>query len=315
MEKQIFQFIIESDSIIISRHKNPDLDAYGAQFGLYYSLKTAFPNKDIYVIGDTNQLNQFQDFDEVTPEILSKSLLFILDTVSKQMLQNDDYAKAKKVILIDHHQNDPDISYDIYMKNVLASSTSEMVTLLLQHNDIQITKKAAKPLFMGIVGDTGRFMFSNTSALTFRVVADLVETGIDISAIFNKMYTETFQSKQVKADFFNSISLTKNKVAYRKNDIDFLNKHHMDSSSVSRGLVNQMAGIKEVPIWDNFTFDIQTSKIFCEFRSREIPVIEIAKKHGGGGHLLACGCSVTTWEDTDIILQELDELLEETNNG
>lgn len=311
MEKEIFQLILEFDSIVISRHKNPDLDAYGAQFGLYYALRSAFPNKKITVVGDTNSLNQFQEFESVSQSDLAESLLFVLDTVSKQMYQNDYPIYAKKVVLIDHHQNDPDIRYDLYFKNVLASSTSEMIAKLLQDNNIPITKEAAKPLFMGIVGDTGRFMFSSTTPTTFRVVADLVETGLDISSIFNTMYTESLQSKQMKADFFHSISLTPRNVGYRKNTEAFLNKYHMDSNSVSRGLVGQMSGIKEIPVWVNFTYDPESKKIICELRSRTIPVLEIAKRHGGGGHLLACGCQVDSWDETDQILNELDQLLEE----
>lgn len=313
MEKEIYGRILENDSIIISRHKSPDLDAYGSQFGLYHSLKEAFPNKKIYIVGDTNKLNTFGTFDNVDKETLNKSLLFILDTVAGQMLLENLYDDAKEVILIDHHQNQPDVRFDLYLRQTDASSTSEIIAYLLKNNQLPINQESARALFMGIVGDTGRFLYSSAKPRTFRIVADLLETGFNMSDIYNDMYTETLASKQMKADFFHSISLTRNNVAYRKNDIDFLNKYQIDSNSVSRGLVNQMAGIKEIPIWVNFTFDTQSNKILCEFRSREIEVLKVAQAHGGGGHLLACGCSVLTWEETDQILYELDQLLEEQN--
>lgn len=315
MEKEIFKLVEKYQSIVISRHKSPDLDAYGSQFGMYHALKSYFPNKEIYVVGDSNRLNTFGSFDEVSSEQLSKSLLFVLDTVARQMLLNDIHDEAEKVVLFDHHQNQPDIRYDYYIRNTEASSTSEIVANFLQINNVPINQESAKALFMGIVGDTGRFLYSSTSPKTFRIAADLLDTGFDMSKIFNEMYTETYESKKVKAVFFSTISLTKNSVAYRKNDLDFLEKYQMDTTSVSRGLVNQMSGMKEVPIWVNFTFDTDTKRILCELRSREIPVLEVAKNHGGGGHLLACGCSVQTWEETDIILNELDQLLEEKNNG
>ncbi len=311
MKKAILKEIEDFNSIVISRHKSPDLDAYGSQFGLYHALKNAFPEKKIYVVGDTNRLNSFGEFDLISDDILKESLLFVLDTVARQMLLNDIHDVAKKVVLFDHHQNEPDIRFDYYLRNTEASSTSEIVADFLETNHIEIPLESAKALFMGIVGDTGRFMYSSTKPLTFRIVANLLETGFDMSKIYNDMYTETFASKKVKADFFSTISLTKNNVAYRKNDVEFLKKYQMDSASVSRGLVGQMAGIKEVPIWVNFTYDTQTDKILCEFRSREIEVLKIAQNHGGGGHLHACGCSVLTWDETDIILKELDQLLED----
>ncbi len=314
MEKLIFNLIEENQIIVISRHKNPDLDAYGAQFGLYYALKERFPKKEIYVIGDTNSLNSFKELDNISQETLSKSLFFILDTVSSQMLKDDSYASAKTVVLIDHHQNEPDISYDHYLRNVLASSTSEMVSKILSQNGISLTRDAARALFMGIVGDTGRFLYSGTTSETLRVAADLIDAGADFTDIFSKMYTETLQSKKVKSDFFNSIQLTKHKVAYHLNDNDFLNKHHLEPNYASRGLVNQMSGIDEVPVWVNLTEDLTNNVILVEIRSRNIPVVQVAKNHGGGGHLLACGCQVKEWKETEIILKELDQLVEE-NNG
>ncbi|MBU1144515.1 MAG: bifunctional oligoribonuclease/PAP phosphatase NrnA [Firmicutes bacterium] len=313
MEHKIFQLIIDNNSIVIARHKSPDLDAYGSQFGLYYALKQQFPHKLIYVIGDSNSLNQFGEFDEIDENILSNSLVFILDTVASQMLKGVFYQKAKTLVLIDHHQNDPDIKYDYYIRDTSASSTAEMVVKFLQINNIPINKEAAKPLFMGIVGDTGRFMHNNVKPSTFRAAADLLETGLDIQAIYNSMYVESLKMKKIKADFSNSFLITKNKVAYRKNDKNFLEQYNIDSNTISRGLVNQMAGIDEIPVWVNFTFDTATNNILCEFRSRELPVLEVAKKYGGGGHLMACGCSVSTWEETDEIINDLDKLVEEQN--
>jgi len=314
MEKQIFQLIQSYDSIIISRHKSPDLDAYGSQFGLYYALKNRFPNKKIYAIGDTNALNHFQEMDKVEKGVLEKSLLMILDTSVKQMLLDDSYLYADKVVIIDHHQNDSDLKYDLYYRNTEISSCSEMIATFLINNKIEITNESAKALFMGIVGDTGRFLFANVKPETFKVAAALLETGIDLLPLYNSMYIESLKMKKVKGEYLNSFLLSKNNVGYRKNDAEFLKKHQLDSNTVSRGLANQLSGIKEIPIWANFTYDLTSGMILCELRSREFPIVDVAKKYGGGGHLLACGCTVATWEETDLIIKDLDHLLEE-NHG
>ncbi len=311
MEKQIYQLIQSYDSIIISRHKSPDLDAYGSQFGLYYALKNRFPNKKIYAIGDTNALNHFQEMDEVGRGVLEKSLLLILDTSVKQMLFDDSYLYADKVVIIDHHQNDSDLKYELYYRNTEISSCSEMIASFLINNKIEITKEAASPLFMGIVGDTGRFLFANVKPETFRIAAILLETGIELLPLYNSMYIESLKMKKVKGEYLNSFLLSKNNVGYRKNDAEFLKRHQLDSNTVSRGMANQLSGIREIPIWANFTYDLGTDKILCELRSREFPIVDVAKKYGGGGHLLACGCMVSSWEETDQIINDLDHLLEE----
>ncbi|MFA7561350.1 MAG: bifunctional oligoribonuclease/PAP phosphatase NrnA [Candidatus Izemoplasmatales bacterium] len=314
MEREVLNLVETYDSIIVARHKNPDLDAYGAQFGLFYALKNKYPEKNIYVVGDDNNLNFFESLSEVDIAERKKSLVFILDTVAKQMLNEIDYLNYDKLILVDHHQNLPDIDYDYYIRNTDASSTAEMIFTLLMKWNIEVNKSSARALYMGIIGDTGRFMYSSTTARTLSIAGKLLNKDIDINEIHNLIYLENLENKKIKNIFFNSIEITEKNVAYRKNNQDFLDKYNLSPSFVSRGLIGQMAGIKEIPIWANFTYDKQIGKIVCEFRSRDYPVLEIAKKYGGGGHLYACGCSVNEWEEVDRIIEDLNGLIKGDEN-
>jgi phosphoesterase RecJ-like protein len=309
MEREVFGLIERFDSIIIARHKNPDLDAYGSQFGLYYALKNKYSEKKIYVIGDTNSQNYFQELDIVDDETKKKSLVFVLDTVAKQMLNENDYINHSQLVLIDHHQNNPDIEYDYYIRDIESSSTSEMIANLLISLGIEITKESARALYMGIIGDTGRFLYSSTTAKTLLTTSKLLKKNINTSEIHDLIYLESLESRKIKNIFFNSVEYTKKNVAYRKNTKEFLDEYNLDPNFVSRGLISQMAGIKEIPIWANFTYDKNQDRIICELRSRDYQVLEVAKKYGGGGHLYACGCTVNTWEDTDSILKDLNKLI------
>ncbi|MDA3931442.1 MAG: bifunctional oligoribonuclease/PAP phosphatase NrnA [Tenericutes bacterium] len=311
MVHKLFDLIKKYDSIIVARHKNPDLDAYGSQFGLYYALKEKYKDKNIYIVGDTNNLNYFGDFDDVSLDTRKESLVIILDTVAKQMLREIDYTYYKELVLVDHHRNDPDIEHDIYIKDINASSTAEIVADMLLKENVGINRESAKSLYMGIIGDTGRFRFSSTTSKTFMIASKLMESGINLQEIHDLVYLETFEDKKIKSIFFESVELTKQNVAYRKNKKEFLEKYNLKSHYVSRALVGQMAGIKEIPIWVNFTYDPEEENIKCELRSRDYEVLKVAKKYGGGGHLRACGCSINTWEETDKVLKDLDLLLEE----
>ncbi len=311
MEKEILKLIEKYDSIIIGRHKNPDFDAYGSQFGLYYALREYYPSKKIYVVGDSNPLNKFRDLDIVDEETYKESLLFILDTVASQMLDSNIYKNYKELVFIDHHRNDPDIEYDIAYQIKDASSCSEIVASLLLEWKIPINKDSAKALYLGIIGDTGRFMYDSTTEKTFYIASKLMATGIEIAKIHNSIYLEPKRNKEIKNIFFNNVKYTKNNVAYSKNNLEFLTKNDLSTNYVSRGLVNQMAGMAEVKIWANFTYDTVSEKVICEFRSRDIPVLNVAKKYGGGGHLNACGCTVDNWEVTNEVINDLDNLMEE----
>ncbi|MBN2540128.1 MAG: bifunctional oligoribonuclease/PAP phosphatase NrnA, partial [Bacilli bacterium] len=286
-------------------------DAYGSQFGLYYALKDFFPDKQFYVIGDTNPLNLFQEFDIVDEEFARKSLLIILDTVAAQMLDPKTYEHYDKLILIDHHRNDADIDYDLAYQVMDASSTAEIVADLLLHWEIPITYDSARALYLGIIGDTGRFMYNSTTEKTLYIASKLVGIGINIQELHNSIYLEPKKNKEIKTLFFQRVQYTDNDVAYVKNDKEFINQYGLTSNYVSRGLVNQMAGITEVPIWVNFTEDLNTGNIWCEIRSRGVPVLDVAKKYGGGGHLNACGCTLSQWSDTDKVISDLNELLKE----
>lgn len=309
MEREVYSLIQDFDSIVIARHKNPDLDAYGSQFGLYYALKAKYPNKKIYAIGDDNNQNYFQELDKISDDIKKESLVFVLDTVAKQMLNEEDYLLNKKLVLIDHHQNIPDIEYDYYIRDVEASSTSEMVASFLLDLKIEINKESARALYMGIIGDTGRFMYNSTTPHTLKIASILLEKGINIQDIHDQIYLENLENKKIKAIFFDSVEFTKKNVAYKKNTQEFLDKYNLEANFVSRALISQMAGIEEVPVWANFTYDKKIDRILCEFRSRRYQVLDIAKQYGGGGHLYACGCSVKTWEEVDLIIKDLNKLV------
>lgn len=309
MEREVYSLIQDFDSIVIARHKNPDLDAYGSQFGLYYALKAKYPNKKIYAIGDDNNQNYFQELDKISDDIKKESLVFVLDTVAKQMLNEEDYLLHKKLVLIDHHQNIPDIEYDYYIRDVEASSTSEMVASFLLGLKIEINKESARALYMGIIGDTGRFMYNSTTPHTLNIASILLEKGINIQDIHDQIYLENLENKKIKAIFFDSVEFTKKNVAYKKNTQEFLDKYNLEANFVSRALISQMSGIEEVPVWANFTYDKKIDRILCEFRSRRYQVLDIAKQYGGGGHLYACGCSVKTWEEVDLIIKDLNKLV------
>jgi phosphoesterase RecJ-like protein len=76
-------------------------------------------------------------------------------------------------------------------------------------------------------------------------------------------------------------------------------------------MVNLAAGIEEIKIWLNFTYDIEKDIILGEFRSRGIKIVDIAKKYGGGGHEQACGASLKSWTEVDQVISDYKALLKE----
>ena len=295
------------DTIIIHRHSRPDMDAIGSQYGLSLLLKENYPEKTIYVVGDCNHMCYKATMDDIGETAYEGALAIITDVAVTRMISDDRYRLAKERIVIDHHQNDTDVEdVSIFYSDPNFASAAEMIVFIARALKWDITPEAATYLFGGMVTDTGRFMFLSNPSQTFELASYITSFHPDIQDFYQHIYTETLDKRKAK-NLFSTFELTKNNVAYRKNTADLVEASGLDFQSVSRGMVNQMAGIKEIPIWLSFTEDVENQVIVGEFRSRDITIVDIAKNYGGGGHNNACGASFKDWETVDQIIKDFDE--------
>ena len=104
--------------------------------------------------------------------------------------------RAKVVVDVDHHHDNTRFgSTNLIVAD--ASSTAEIVRDLLWELGVQLTPEIAEALYVGLVTDTGRFQYSNTTPKSFRLAAELVEAGADVHGIFRSVY-ETVQFAKLK---------------------------------------------------------------------------------------------------------------------
>lgn len=313
MEKQILEKIKSYDTIIIHRHERPDMDAIGSQVGLYHVLKDTFPQKKIYMVGDINDMSYHAVMDMIEDDTFKDALSIVVDVAVDYMVSDKRYELAREVIVIDHHKNDtnlPNVSY--FYHDPQASSAAMLIVELIQKWKFVPSSTAATYLYGGMVTDTNRFMYiSNLNAArTFAAASFINEFNPDITGFYDYLYTESLAKKQIKL-MFSEFETTPNGVAYRKNTHEMILKSGLGVQGVSRGMVNLMAGIKEIPIWASFTEDKTNNKVICEFRARGIVIVDIAKKYGGGGHDFACGASLTSFEEVEQVLEDLDRRAKE----
>jgi bifunctional oligoribonuclease and PAP phosphatase NrnA len=310
IKHEIKKMIESYDTIIIHRHQRPDMDAIGSQYGLSLLLKENYKDKKIYVVGDLNDMSYLAEMDDISDDTYNNALAIITDVSVTRMMSDSRYNLAKDIIIIDHHQNDTDLDkVSIFYKDSSFSSAAEMIIGLAKTFEYRITKEAATYLYGGMVTDTGRFMYMSNPSQTFELASFITKFDPDIQPFYDFIYTETLKKRKTK-HLFQNFELTKNNVAYRKNDLSVIEESGLDFQSISRGMVNQMAGIIEVPIWANFTEDVENNVIVGEFRSRGVTIVDIVKKYGGGGHNNACGASLKDWNEVENILKDFDERAE-----
>lgn len=311
IKKKIFELIQSYDQIIIHRHIRPDMDAIGSQYGLYLTIKENYPEKKVYVVGDMNEMVYQAKMHDVPDAYYINALAIITDVSVSRLISDDRYLKASDVVIIDHHQNDTDVSnVTAFYKDPTFASASEMIVDFIKEFGLRVSPEAATYLYGGMVTDTGRFLYLNNASKTFELASYITRFNPSFQEFYDYIYTETLAKRQTK-NLFSNFEMTKHNVAYRKNDADIIQKSGLEFQAISRGMVNQMAGIKEVPIWANFTEDVENNLIVGEFRARGITIVDIAKKYGGGGHNLACGASLKDWDEVDLVLKDLDERAKE----
>lgn len=305
MYDTIKRMIEKYDRIIIHRHKNPDGDAYGSQLGLKRIIELNYPEKDVYAVGDMNSFAFLGEMDDIEDSVFEGALSIIVDVCVTTLISDHRYQLASEVLVIDHHLNQPDFEcISIIESNHIACA--ELIGGMFIENNYQIDTVAATRLLTGIVTDSGRFLYPFTNARTFEVAAYLLQQGADLQWIYDKLYTEEINFKKLRGYFIQNFQISEHNVAYMKNTKDLKDAYGVSTFVVSRAMVNQMANLKDINIWANFTEDDDGS-ILVELRSAKESIVHIARKYGGGGHALACGCTLYSFDEVDQLLSDLDD--------
>lgn len=305
MKQQILNKIKAYDTIILHRHGRPDPDAYGSQCGLAEIITASFPTKKVYRVGQHEESLRFlSDLDEIDDSVYQEALVIVLDTANSPRIDDDRFNLGKELIKIDHHPNN-DVYGDIVWVDTTASSTSEMICEFQATfaDDLQMTTAAARLLFTGIVGDTGRFMFPNTTSRTFSYVSKLATYEFDRAAIFNTMYKKDIRVLRFSGYVLQHFNLSEAGVIYLKITPDLLEKFAVSSDEAAM-LVNSVAQVEGVKVWAFFVEEPE--RIRVRIRSKAITINEIAAKYNGGGHNLASGATVYSWEEADQLIADLE---------
>ncbi len=313
MYKIIDNKIKEYETIIIHRHKNPDMDAIGSQVGLYHLIKENNPNKNVYVVGDSNKFDRDQMMKDISNNVYKDALVFIVDVAVEALISDDRYTLAKEIIIIDHHENEPNIRFDYKFIDTNYSSAAEYITTIFRNLNYHFNKEASSYLFAGMVTDTGRFSWMKDPSQVFEAASFLTSKGAETTSFYNWLYTEPLEVRKLKA-YFQSKVTYEDGIAYLKNDKDIFEKFDVDFFTVSRGMVNLASGIEEIKIWLNFTYNEKDNTVVGEFRSRGITIVDVAKQFGGGGHANACGATLKDFNEADLVIQAFKQLLKEYEN-
>ena len=314
--KELSKLFSSSENILIICHINPDGDSIGAQLALYHYFKSKGRNVSLLAPNNLQeflkwmdgaaQINIFiRERNKCRMLIENADLIIMLDfNQSDRLGEAEEFvlsSRAKKVI-IDHHLN-PENFADLVISDPSKCSTSELIhELVCEINGANFMNRSyAEALYVGIITDTGNFEHGSYSARTFRIVADLLDTGILKEKIINLIYNN-FSSDRIRLQGFalnqRMVVIPEFKSAYiylSKDDLKSYNHVKGDTE----GFVNMPLSIKGIHF--SALFIEKDNFIKLSFRSKgKFPSNEFASKYfSGGGHLNASGGEYTdTLENT-----------------
>ena len=311
MFEQLLDAIKEYNRIIIHRHSSPDGDALGSQIGLKNILKENFPEKEIYVVGDSSQRFAFMDdsiMDIIPDELYSDALAIVLDTSATSLISDNRYTTAKKTACVDHHIFCERFT-DIEVRDTSYESCCGLITEFAIECNLKLNPLAAKSLYTGMVTDSGRFRYDSTNSNTFKLASHLMKQNFDTNNIYANLYADDFKFIRLRAQFILKIQFTEQKVAFIYTTKEELSSYNADTFTISRGMVGTMSDIRGVNTWVNFT---ETDNgVLCEIRSNKYNINPIAVKYGGGGHAKASGATLKDRDEAMRLLADLNNLSEE----
>lgn len=310
MYKQIWDKIKEAKVITIYGHVIPDGDCYGSQIGLKNAIKENFPDKEVYALGSgvPKFFSLIGEMDKVEDEVIKSSLAIVVDTGNLTRIEDQRYSLAKDLIKIDHHLlqdhfGNPEV---ILTDNI---SCSQIIADMLITLNIPFTKITALPLFLGLVTDSGRFLYQPISQRAYQVAGALANTGMDAQSIYDILYEVDEKILRFRGYIYSNYKKTKNGVIYLTIPKEIVEKYELDFNTCA-SLVNSVSGIKTSPIWAFFS-ESESGLVRVELRSKGVSVQPTAVKFGGGGHLQAAGCRLDTLEDYKYVVDDLDKVLGE----
>ncbi len=290
------------ERFLVVSHENPDGDALGSMLAMTLGLRALGKDALMYLSGTAPVPAEFgfMPFDDLRrelPDDIGERVLLAVDCANARRIGRDPAILdlAKMVIDVDHHHDNTRFG----SRNLIvadASSTAEIVHDLLVELDVPLSPEIAEALYVGLVTDTGRFQYSNTTPKALRLAAELVEAGADVHGIFRRVY-ETVQFAKLKllaraldrARLYEGGRLV----------VSFLLRDDFEQVGAeepySEGIVDylrQAEGAQTVALIREPPGDGgPTRRISLRSSQDEVDVSAVARKAGGGGHRQAAGFS------------------------
>jgi phosphoesterase RecJ-like protein len=305
----------EAEKLAVVAHENPDGDAIGSLVAMRGILTEI--GKDCVMFIDERDLPLPQEYSflpleglvsEPPADVNERTIVF-LDCGNIERNPAEAFRGAggdgRHILNIDHHHDNTHFG-SVNLVVPEASCTAEIVWDLMHALDVPATRTIADALYVGLITDTGRFMYENTGPRAHLMAAELIEAGVDVPGVYRRLYEDVPPGKLAllgialgqlqRFDAGELAIVTLSAEDFERADAE---------ESYSEGIIDQLRalqGAKVAVLVRELSSGERKGQHKVSLRAThdDVDVSVIARAQGGGGHRRAAGFS-TTLEADELI--------------
>lgn len=305
--EKVVDFLKANDNFEILTHNYPDGDCLGSGYGLCLGLQqlgknarvitTALPKDFKFLLNGVKE----QDF--------KAECVVSVDVADEKLLGcNQEKYQGKIDLCIDHHKSNR-VDAPLKFVDDTSAAACEIIYRILTEMGVTFTKEIANCLYTGISTDTGCFRYTNTTAATLRICADLLEYGCD-SGYINKVMFETKSKKRIELEreiYDRMIFCCDDKCAVIYTTLEMTKDLEDEDTEGISSIPRQIEGVKM-----GITIREKPDGIYkVSVRTNgDIDACQFCRQFGGGGHAAASGCTLNG--DLQGVIDTLIEAAERT---
>jgi phosphoesterase RecJ-like protein len=311
---QVVDALRGSDRFLLTTHEGPDGDALGSLLAMQGILEQLGKDSVMFLAAkefplpvEYRFLPLTDVFHEPPADVVDRVLVFLdcgnIDRMPVSFLQRE----GAQVLNIDHHHDNTRFG-TVNVVDTEASCTAQIVFEISKRLEIELTPELASALYVGLVTDTGRFMYENTDAAAHRVAAELIDLGVDVNDTYRRLY------ERVPIEKLKLIARALEKI--ERYDDGRLAVTYIDARDyaatgagevLTEGIIDFVRALDGAAvaavIRDKTDGGRSARKVSLRSTDGAVDVSAIARQHGGGGHRRAAGFG------TDLPYSELIEFL------
>ena len=326
--EQVIAHLRDDERFVLATHENPDGDALGSLLAMQGLLTALGKDSAMFISPHDLPLPReyrFLSLDGLIQlplaDVAERTVVFLdcgnIDRNSASVLRDGAH-----LLNIDHHHDNTRFGTLNYVVPH-ASCTAEIVWDLMHGLGVRPTPSVAEALYIGLITDTGRFMYENTGPRAHVMAAELIEAGVDVPGVYRKLYEDVPAGKlallglalgQIQRFDAGELAI----VALSAEDFERSDAEE----SYSEGIIDQLRalqGTKVAVLVRELSSGERKGqhKVSLRATGDDVDVSVIARAQGGGGHRRAAGFS-TTLEGQELIAflrEALAEQLHPSSDG